>query len=220
MTVNTGETWTDEEGNVLTVGETYTCLDLENCGQSADGTVGTELFSRNGVDRYTEYTYTDVSGVEQTMYIYNEEDASNSKSLYTTENIEINSEVLDNVGKLPVYTSDGSIDYDKGEALYAIWNETFATLNPNSTAKSTFQDYYSKLVSDVGNIGSVYSSISDSQTTTVSGLDDDRQMVIGVSSDEELSNMIKYQNAYNAASRYMNVVSEMLEQIVTSLGNS
>jgi flagellar hook-associated protein 1 FlgK len=31
--------------------------------------------------------------------------------------------------------------------------------------------------------------------------------------------MIKFQNAYNAASRYMNVVSEMLEHIVTALGN-
>ena len=30
--------------------------------------------------------------------------------------------------------------------------------------------------------------------------------------------MIKYQQAYNAASRYVNVVSEMLEHLVTSLG--
>ena len=29
--------------------------------------------------------------------------------------------------------------------------------------------------------------------------------------------MIKYQNAYNAASRYINVVSEMLEHLVTRL---
>ena len=30
--------------------------------------------------------------------------------------------------------------------------------------------------------------------------------------------MIKYQHAYNASSRYVNVVSEMLEHLVTSLG--
>jgi flagellar hook-associated protein 1 FlgK len=104
--------------------------------------------------------------------------------------------------------------------LFAAWSKGFATLNPNSTAKSTFQDYYSKLVTDVGNMGSVYSSISTSEAGTVSGLDNDRQTVIGVSSDEELSNMIKYQNAYNAASRYISVVSEMLEHLVTSLGNA
>ncbi len=220
MTVATGETWTDADGNTLSVGDTYTCLDLENCGQSADGTVGTELFSRSGTERYTQYTYTDGSGVTHTAYVYNEEDTSDVSTMYTTENLEVNSAITDNVGKLPVYTSSGEVDYDKGEALYAAWSEGFASLNPNSTAKSTFQDYYSKFVTDVGNIASVYDSISTSEATTVSSLDDDRQMVIGVSSDEELSNMIRFQNAYNAASRYINVVSEMLEQIVTSLGNA
>jgi flagellar hook-associated protein 1 FlgK len=219
MTVAAGETWTDANGNTLNVGDTYTCLDLDNCGKSADGTVGTELFSRGSMDRYTKYTYTDMSGTEHTAYIYNKEDTSNENSMYTTENVEVNPTILDNVAKLPVYTANGSVDYTKGNALYAAWSTGFATLNPNSTAKSTFQDYYSKLYSDVGNIGSVYKGISDSEATTVSGLDNDRQMVIGVSSDEELSNMIKFQNAYNAASRYMNVVSEMLEHIVTALGS-
>ena len=37
------------------------------------------------------------------------------------------------------------------------------------------------------------------------------------SSDEELSNMIKFQNAYNAASRYINVISEMLEHVINTL---
>ena len=45
-----------------------------------------------------------------------------------------------------------------------------------------------------------------------------REQVIGVSSDEELSNMVKFQNAYNASSRYINVISEMLEHIITTLG--
>jgi len=31
--------------------------------------------------------------------------------------------------------------------------------------------------------------------------------------------MIKYQQAYNASSRYVNVISEMLEHIVTALGS-
>ena len=36
---------------------------------------------------------------------------------------------------------------------------------------------------------------------------------------EELEKMIKYQHAYNASSRYVNVISEMLEHIVTALGS-
>lgn len=45
-----------------------------------------------------------------------------------------------------------------------------------------------------------------------------RQQVSGVSSDEELSNMIKFQNAYNASSRYINVIDGMLEHLLSTLG--
>jgi flagellar hook-associated protein 1 FlgK len=47
--------------------------------------------------------------------------------------------------------------------------------------------------------------------------DNARTEVLGVSSDEELTNMIKFQNAYNASSRYMNVVSEMIDYLLQSL---
>ena len=51
----------------------------------------------------------------------------------------------------------------------------------------------------------------------VSSIDNQRNQIIGVSSDEELTNMIKFQSAYNAASRYITVISEMTELIVTGL---
>lgn len=38
--------------------------------------------------------------------------------------------------------------------------------------------------------------------------------MIGVSSDEELEHMIMYQNAYNAASRYINVINSMLDTLL------
>ena len=64
------------------------------------------------------------------------------------------------------------------------------------------------------------SDFVDHQQTMVNGYDNQRQQSEGVSSDEELQKMIKYQQSYNAASRYINVISEMLEHIVTSLGRA
>ena len=43
-------------------------------------------------------------------------------------------------------------------------------------------------------------------------------MANAVSMDEELSNMIKFQHAYNASSRYINTVSEMIEHLINTLG--
>ena len=53
----------------------------------------------------------------------------------------------------------------------------------------------------------------NNQDTLTSGIDDSRQVVMGVSSDEELTNMIKYQQAYNAASRYINVITTMMDTL-------
>ena len=64
----------------------------------------------------------------------------------------------------------------------------------------------------------VFRSIYENQVSTVEATQSAREQVIGVSTDEELSNMIKFQNAYNASSRYINVISEMLEHILSTLG--
>ena len=66
--------------------------------------------------------------------------------------------------------------------------------------------------------GSVGKSILDAQKVTVSGIRDAREQIVGVSQDEELQFMIQFQNAFNANSRYINVVSEMLDHLLRTLG--
>ena len=70
----------------------------------------------------------------------------------------------------------------------------------------------------MANSGSVYRSIYDNQVSTVEATQAAREQVLGVASDEELSYMIKFQNAYNASSRYINVISQMLEHIIVTMG--
>ena len=55
-------------------------------------------------------------------------------------------------------------------------------------------------------------------SATVASVDNQRQQVIGVSSDEELSNMIKFQQAYNASSRFINVIDDMIQTLINNLG--
>ena len=74
------------------------------------------------------------------------------------------------------------------------------------------------MVAQVANSGSVYKGIMSNQQATVNATFSAREQVIGVSSDDELTHMIRYQNAYNASSRYINVISEMLEHLISRLG--
>ena len=74
------------------------------------------------------------------------------------------------------------------------------------------------MIIQVGNTGDVLRGISENQQMTVDNTYAAREQVHGVSSDEEMSNMIMFQNAYNASSRYINVISELLEHIISTLG--
>ncbi len=136
---------------------------------------------------------------------------------WTVSNLTINMELRQNPALLTFRLSDHSEDQETMEALKAIFEESIYTLNPNVETPVCFRDYYKNLVAQVANTGYVLRGIQDSQTAATDALSYAREQIVGVSSDEELTNMIMYQNAYNAASRYINVVNEMIEHLLTAL---
>jgi flagellar hook-associated protein 1 FlgK len=147
------------------------------------------------------------------------EDPDIPETQYTTNNLQINMDLLQQPTKLGFVLPDGKVDFETMEKLKAEFTEEDNVLNINIKKKSSFVDYYSDLVSQVANSGYLYESILSNQEQTVTATSNAREQIIGVSTDEELSYMIKFQNAYNAASRYINVVDEMLEHIVNTLGS-
>lgn len=137
---------------------------------------------------------------------------------WTVSNLVINMELRQNPSLLTFRLGDHSEDQKTMEELKAAFEEKIYTLNPNVGTPVCFRDYYKNLVAQVANAGSVFRAIQDSQTVATDAILNAREQIVGVSSDEELQNMIMFQNAYNASSRYINVVSEMLEHILTQLG--
>jgi flagellar hook-associated protein 1 FlgK len=142
----------------------------------------------------------------------------NEEAGMTVSNLQINTQLRQDPTLLGFRLGDHSEDNETMEALKGAFEEYAYTLNPNVQTRVNFVNYYKNLVAQVANSGSVYRAIQDSQTTTTNALESAREQIVGVSSDEELTNMIMYQNAYNASSRYINVVNEMLEHILNTLG--
>ncbi len=83
-----------------------------------------------------------------------------------------------------------------------------------STNTATFDDYYNSLVSDVGIDVQVINQSFDYQDSMVSQLDDYRESISGVSLDEEMVNLIRYQHAYGAAAKLITTVDEMLDTLI------
>jgi len=147
------------------------------------------------------------------------EDEDNHNSLYTIDNLKINQELMQQPTLLGFVREDDSVDFDIMTKMKEAFMAETNTLNPYVKKYSNFVDYYGDLISQVANSGSVYESILTNQQETVDSTFSAREQIIGVSSDEEMTNMVKFQNAYNASSRYINVIDEMLEHILNTLGS-
>lgn len=172
-----------------------------------------QLFQKVTTDGYEKVT--DAGG--NVTWKYAEEDPARTDTLYTLGNLQVNANLLREPSMLSFKKADGSADYDTTDKLKAAFTDESYTLNPNVLKKTTFVDYYKDLVSQVANTGSAFQNIYENQQTTVEATYNAREQIVGVSSEEELSNMIRFQNAYNASSRYINVINELLEHIISTL---
>lgn len=168
-----------------------------------------EIFTKIGSDSFT------ANGAGG--WDYNTPDETVYASTYSVMNMQMNAELMQNPGMLGFTKADDSVDYETIEKLKEKFTAETNVLNPNVKKKTNFEDYYGDLVAQVANSGKVYRSIVFNQQATVNATFSAREQVIGVSSDDELTQMVKFQNAYNASSRYINAINEMISHIINTL---
>lgn len=84
--------------------------------------------------------------------------------------------------------------------------------------QQTGSDYYASLVGRIGTAASQASEMSANQQLVVDQLTNRVQQVSGVSLDEEATNMIEYQHAYQAAARVITTMDEMLNTLINGTG--
>jgi flagellar hook-associated protein 1 FlgK len=72
-------------------------------------------------------------------------------------------------------------------------------------------DFYSNTVAQLGTDIQQASSQSDTQSVVLQQLQTQRNSISGVSMDEEAANLVRFQRAYQAAARVVNVIDEMTQ---------
>ncbi len=80
------------------------------------------------------------------------------------------------------------------------------------------EDFIKSLVSNLGVDAAEANRVSTNQGILTKDYSSARDSIMGVSLDEEMANMIKYQTAYNANARMVNIFDEMLDLVVNRLG--
>ncbi len=79
-------------------------------------------------------------------------------------------------------------------------------------------DFVKSLISNLGVDGQEADRMQKNEAFLIVEVENKRQSVMGVSFDEEVSDMIKFQHAYNANARMLTTMDELLDTVINRLG--
>ncbi|AEE97515.1 flagellar hook-associated protein FlgK [Mahella australiensis] len=82
----------------------------------------------------------------------------------------------------------------------------------------SFEDYINSLISTLGVDSQQAIRMVDNEQALIGQIEGKRQSISGVLLDEELMNMVKFQQSYNAAARVITAMDEMLDVLVNRVG--
>jgi flagellar hook-associated protein 1 FlgK len=77
---------------------------------------------------------------------------------------------------------------------------------------------YSSLIAELGGVVKSNLNTEANQQSLVDAIENRRQSVQGVSADEEMTNMIRFQRGYQASSRMMSTLDQMLDTLINRTG--
>lgn len=102
-------------------------------------------------------------------------------------------------------------------AVAQLGNQTFST-GAGDSIDGTFSGFFSQTVSKLGQALAGANARVDDQSNIERLVRSQRDAVSGVSLDEEMADLLKFQRAFQASSRVFNVVDELLDNVVNRLG--
>ncbi|MGE7121248.1 flagellar hook-associated protein FlgK [Peribacillus sp. NPDC046944] len=139
------------------------------------------------------------------------------------QSIKMNSDILKDSSLIAAgKTSGASGDNENAKLLADLKKKAFSdysTKDLNSKdLTGSFDTYYSGIIGNLGvDSQSAQKNLSNSSVLAAS-VDQNRASVSSVSLDEEMTDMIKFQQAYNASARMVTMVDEMLDKIINGMG--
>jgi flagellar hook-associated protein 1 FlgK len=138
----------------------------------------------------------------------------------SASDIAVNSTVVNNYSLIATASIDGDGEYNTGDnttatAIADLVNASVTiTATYSGSVTTTFTNYYSSLVSEVGGDTANAEYLYEYNQALADDLDAAQDAVSGVSLDEEMTNLIKFQNAYRAAAKLITAADEMLQIVI------
>ncbi len=132
--------------------------------------------------------------------------------------ISLSSEVMSSLDKIATAgpsSSDPSMSAGTGDGSVALALSDLRSEKSLGGGSQTVEEYYSDLVGRVGAEAKKVFTEASSERLVLEQVSNRRENVRGVSINEEASDLILFQRAYQAAARLVSIVDEMMESILS-----
>jgi flagellar hook-associated protein 1 FlgK len=201
--------WTDGAGNTVNINTDISGGRLKGWLETRDIVI---VDLANRLDTLAQNLMTEVNNLHQVGFDLN----ANAGEVFfdgsaTAAGIAVNANIVADFNLIAAAMDPLTVPGDNRNGI-DIANLQHQLLMSGNTA--TFSDYYSTLVRDVGNEVLKADSYHTHQSEMVAQLNNYRESISGVSLDEEMINLLKFQNAYAAAAKLVTASDEMIKTVI------
>ena len=225
---DTTYTWDDTNQAVVATPKTGTATNLKGVQIINAMTVNSKLTGSDGANYLAATGGTVESGYPQTTTATVAAGTANSFSVTTdasTGEKTMTSTTVSGTTATTVvtkYTPNGTGDGSNAVLISALFNSTKAntvnTAGTRSIGDISLNSYYNESMTNLGSLSEAMNSKVSAQGDIMTQVESWRSSTSGVNWNEELTNMIKFQQGFSACSRCLTTMDEMLDKLVNSTG--
>lgn len=138
----------------------------------------------------------------------------------TAANITVNKQILDDPDLIAAgLEEDGSRNGNNALKLANLFDQPIGQSDDEPHfGDASIRQYYTSLIGEIGVWGQEAETMRNNTEILQMQINHSRMSVSAVSLDEEISNLVKFQHAYNAAARNMTAIDEMIDRIINHMG--
>ncbi|MTI69503.1 MAG: flagellar hook-associated protein FlgK [Firmicutes bacterium] len=144
---------------------------------------------------------------------------SEDGSPINASNIMVNEEIIKDVNKINTgkeLIEDNGGEGTPGDGSKAL--EIAELRNERLINDTTFDAYYKDIVAELGISTQEANRMTTNQETLLGQLETRKESISGVSIDEEVANLVQFQRSYEANSRVISTLSQMLDTLINRTG--
>ncbi len=171
----------------------------------------------SGLDRLAQNLVTQVNSLHSTGYAL-DGSTTNLNFFDPTGSTALSIQLSSDVANQPQRIAAAQQSAAPADGNNAVALANLRELLVMNGATETFNQYYTRQVTELGIDIQRAEALARDRRDVAQSLDSLREAVVGVNLDEEAANLIKYQRAFQAATRLVTVMDEMLDKIINGMG--